>query len=93
MQQRWPTLYVSGDNASVDVAVLFVGAADVGRFGHDNVTLGSAEAAAVADLLGDAVVLPVHAQDWAHFTEPLSAFEAAYPGKLVVLPRGIEVRV
>ena len=84
---------IVGRFPSIDVAVLFVGAANVGRFGHHNVTLGSADAAAVADLLGDAVVVPVHAQDWAHFTEPLSAFEAAYPGKLVVLPRGLEVRV
>ena len=78
---------------AIDVAVLFVGAANVGRFGHHNVTLGSADATAIAQLLGDAVVLPAHAQDWAHFTEPLSAFEAAYPGKLVVLPRGTEVSV
>jgi L-ascorbate metabolism protein UlaG (beta-lactamase superfamily) len=102
----WPTAYVSGDNASVEVlasivdrfpaievAFLFVGAANVGRFGDHNVTLGSVDAAAIAGLLGDAVVVPVHAQDWAHFTEPLSAFEAAYPGKLVVLPRGIEIDV
>jgi L-ascorbate metabolism protein UlaG (beta-lactamase superfamily) len=100
----WPTVYVSGDNASVDVlasivdhfpaidvAFLFVGAANVGRFGEHNVTLGSADAEAVAGLLGSALVVPIHAQDWAHFTEPLSAFEAAYPGKLVVLPRGFEV--
>jgi len=103
---EWPTVYVSGDNASVDVlaevterfpsiavAVLFVGAANVGRFGDHNVTLGSSDAKAVAALLGAAVVVPVHAQDWAHFSEPLSAFEQAYravavEGRLVVLPRG-----
>jgi L-ascorbate metabolism protein UlaG (beta-lactamase superfamily) len=107
----WPTVYVSGDNASVDVlaeivarfpgievAVLFVGAANVGRFGHHNVTLGSDEAPAVAALLAAAVVLPVHAQDWAHFTEPLSAFVHAYTAaspsaRLVALPRGETVEV
>jgi L-ascorbate metabolism protein UlaG (beta-lactamase superfamily) len=107
----WPTVYVSGDNASVDVlaeivgrfpriavAVLFVGAANVGRFGDANVTLGSTEAAAVAGLLPDVVVLPVHAQDWGHFTEPLSAFMHAYtsatdPAHVLSLPRGVPVDV
>jgi len=101
----WPTVYASGDNASVDVlasithrfaidvAFLFVGAANVGRFGEHKVTLGSVDAPAVAELLADAVVVPVNAQDWAHFTEPLSAFEAAYPGNLLVLPRGVEQEV
>jgi L-ascorbate metabolism protein UlaG (beta-lactamase superfamily) len=110
--ENWPTVYVSGDNAAVDVlaeitgrfpridvAVLFVGAANVGRFGASNVTLGSAEAAAVAELLPRAVVLPVHAEDWAHFTEPLSAFEQAYQDtptehpRLLSLPRGKAVQI
>lgn len=102
----WPTVYVSGDNASVPVlaeivrafpdiavAVLFVGAANVGRYGAYDVTLGSRDAAAVAALLGDSLVVPVHAQDWGHFTEQLSAFERAYAaaapaGRLWSLSRG-----
>jgi L-ascorbate metabolism protein UlaG (beta-lactamase superfamily) len=79
-----PTLYVSGDNASVDVvgaiaerfpgiqvAVLFVGAANVGVFGDTDVTLNARTALAAAELLGDALVVPVHAEGWAHFSETL----------------------
>ena len=105
--QDWPTVYVSGDNASIDVladitgrfpdiaiAVLFVGAANVGRFGAHNVTLGAVDAGAIAPLLARAVVVPVHAEDWAHFTEPLAAFEKAYAAaaptaRLVSPPRGV----
>ena len=80
------------------MAVLFVGAANVGRFGAANVTLGSAEAPAIAELLEDVLVVPVHAQDWGHFTEPLSAFEQAYAaaapaGRLRSLPRGETVEL
>ena len=86
----WATVYVSGDNASVEVlrlitlrvpdisvAVLFVGAANVGRFGAHNVTLGSPDAAAIGRILTGASIAPVHAEDWAHFTESRRAFEAA----------------
>ena len=107
--QGWPTVYVSGDNASLDVlavivtafpdiavAVLFVGAANPGRYGAFNVTLGSQEASGIAALLGGALVVPVHAQDWAHFTEPVSAFVEAYTAaapsaRLCSLPRGVVV--
>lgn len=78
-----PTVYVSGDNASVpvvadivervgpiDIAVLHVGAANVGRFPED-VTLNARTALEAARLLGDAIVVPVHAEGWAHFSETL----------------------
>jgi len=102
-----PTVYVAGDNASVDVvvaiahrfpaidlAVLFVGGANVGRFGDEPVTLDAARASAAADLLPRARVVPVHHTDWAHFVDPLSAvverFAAAGRGeRLVVLERGV----
>jgi len=77
-----PVLYVSGDNASVevvaaiaarigriDVAVLFAGAANVGRFGDADLTLNARTAVAAARELGDAVIVPVHAEGWHHFTE------------------------
>jgi L-ascorbate metabolism protein UlaG (beta-lactamase superfamily) len=85
-----PTVYVSGDNASTDVlrmitarvgdiavAILFVGAANVGRFGEDTLTLRAADAPAIGELLKGVVVVPVHAEDWAHFTESREEFEAA----------------
>jgi len=77
-----PTLYVSGDNASVDlvreiaerfpgidIAVLFAGAANVGRFGDTDLTLNARTALEAAELLGDAVIVPVHAEGWFHFSE------------------------
>jgi L-ascorbate metabolism protein UlaG (beta-lactamase superfamily) len=77
-----PVLYVSGDNASVDVvsaiverigridiAVLFAGAANVGRFGDADLTLNARTAVEAARVLGDAVIVPVHAEGWHHFSE------------------------
>lgn len=79
-----PVVYVSGDNASVevvariaeragaiDIAVLNVGAANVGLFGDADVTLNARSALRAAELLGDAVVVPVHGEGWAHFSETL----------------------
>ncbi|MET8776253.1 MBL fold metallo-hydrolase [Nocardia sp. NPDC004654] len=79
-----PTIYVSGDNASVDVvaeiaqrfpridiALLNVGAANVGRFGDSDLTLNARTAVRAAKSLGEAVIVPVHAEGWAHFTETL----------------------
>ncbi|CAM5793282.1 MBL fold metallo-hydrolase [Cellulomonas persica] len=102
----WPTVYVSGDNASIDVvdqvarrfpqiglAVLFVGGANVGRFGAEPVTLDALRAAAVVELLAPARVVPVHHTDWSHFVEPLSTLverleRGARSDRLVVLERG-----
>ena len=106
-----PTVYVSGDNASVElvggiaarfpriaVAVLNVGAADVGRFPGHTVTLRGTDAAEAARLLGDALVLPVHADSWAHFTESVDAVRAAFSDsgltdRLVVLEPGTPTEV
>ncbi len=106
-----PTVYVSGDNASVDLAaeiareapdtrlaVLHAGAANTGRF-PEPLTLDAQRAVAVARLLPDAVVVPVHTEGWAHFTEPVDAVVRAFeeaglakrlrvlvPGEETVLP-------
>jgi len=106
-----PAVYVSGDNASVDVvdqvarrfpdirlAVLFVGGANVGRFGDEPMTLDARRASAAADLLEDARVVPVHHTDWAHFVDPLSAVEERFARggrseRLVVLERGVPTAV
>lgn len=65
-----PTVYVSGDNASVDIvgeiasigridiAVLHVGAANPGRFGDTDVTTNARTAPQAAELLGEAVIVP-----------------------------------
>ena len=86
-----PTVYVSGDNASVEVAaeiaerapdvriaVLHAGAANTGRFGEEPLTLDARRAVAVARLWPQSLVVPVHAEGWAHFTEPLDAVVQAF---------------
>lgn len=86
------TVYVSGDNASVelvaeitnrlaagtipgvtartvDVAVLFAGAARTPLFDGAPLTLTSEAAVEAARLLAPAVIVPVHTEGWAHFSE------------------------
>lgn len=76
-----PTVYVSGDNASVavveriaerfpdvDVAVLFCGAARVAGMA-EAVTLTAVDAVIAARALDARRVVPVHAEGWLHFTE------------------------
>lgn len=107
----WPAVYVSGDNAQVGlvgevaerfpdvaVALLFVGGANVGRFGDEPVTLDAARAVAATELLPGARVVPVHHTDWAHFVDPLEAFldaarTAGVDDRVVVLPRGVPTAV
>jgi L-ascorbate metabolism protein UlaG (beta-lactamase superfamily) len=101
-----PTVYVSGDNASVevvgeiagrfpvDVALLFTGAANVGAFGDTDITLNRRTAVQAARLLGDARIVPAHADGWDHFTETREslarAFEYAGLGdRLVLLEPGV----
>ena len=78
-----PTIYISGDNASIrvvaevarrspriDAAVLFAGAARVrGKFDGRPLTLDAVRAAAAAAILGSPIVVPAHHDGWAHFSE------------------------
>lgn len=88
-----PTVYVSGDNASldlvreigsrftIDIAVLFAGAARTALFDGAPLTLTSADAAEAAKILDAAKVVPLHFRGWGHFSEGpdtlREAFEAA----------------
>jgi L-ascorbate metabolism protein UlaG (beta-lactamase superfamily) len=88
------TVYVSGDNASldvvrtiaeragrVDVAVLFAGAVQVSqRFDGAYLTLSSERAAEAAKILGVRAVVPVHFEGWTHFTQGADALRAAFAG-------------
>ncbi|MEV0255056.1 MBL fold metallo-hydrolase [Streptomyces sp. NPDC050732] len=87
-----PTVYVSGDNASldavrevaerfapVDTALLFAGAPrfpDV--FDGGLIVLDSAQAAEAAKILDAGRVVPVHYDSWAHFTEGRDELAAAF---------------
>ncbi len=78
-----PTVYVSGDNASIrtvaeiaqrfpgiDAVVLHAGAARVpSKFRDRALSLDSIRAAAAAAILGPALVIPAHYDGWAHFSE------------------------
>ncbi|WP_040733210.1 MBL fold metallo-hydrolase [Nocardia tenerifensis] len=106
-----PTVYVSGDNASVDrvekiverigridVAVLFVGAANIGRFGDIDLTLNARTAVLAAEVLGDALIVPVHGEGWVHFSETLERLRLLfhYAGRekqLLIPPLGTEITV
>jgi L-ascorbate metabolism protein UlaG (beta-lactamase superfamily) len=77
-----PTVYISGDNASLDVvravadrlgpiaiAVLFVGGASIpARFDGAYLTLSNELAVEAATVLGAATIIPVHFEGWAHFS-------------------------
>jgi L-ascorbate metabolism protein UlaG (beta-lactamase superfamily) len=87
-----PTVYVSGDNASleavrriaerfgpVDTAVLFAGAPRVPvLFGGEPLVLDSARAVEAATILGARRVVPAHCDSWSHFTESRADLVAAF---------------
>lgn len=86
-----PTVYISGDNASldvvreiserigkVDVAVLFAGGAQMPYLGDAYLTLSSAMAADAAWILDAHAVIPLHFDGWAHFSEGAGALKRAF---------------
>ncbi|MDT5068388.1 MAG: hypothetical protein QOK02_4543 [Mycobacterium sp.] len=87
-----PTVYLSGDNASiaavkaivervgaVDIAVIFAGAARVPAKERGRpLTFTGQRAAAAAELLGATAVIPAHVDSWAHFSEGRDDFVAAF---------------
>ncbi len=90
-------VYVSGDNASldvvrtiadrvggVDVAILFAGAVQLPhRFDGAYLTLSGDRAAEAAKLLGVRAALPVHFEGWTHFTQGSRELRAAFAGNSV----------
>jgi len=106
-------VYVSGDTVwyegvaevgrrfAVDVAVLFTGAARVREVGPATLTLSAAEAVTAARAFSDAIVVPLHFEGWAHYSESGADLERAFgeagmldrlrlpvPGAPLVLPLG-----
>ncbi|KIQ18448.1 MBL fold metallo-hydrolase [Rhodococcus sp. MEB064] len=85
------TLYFSGDNCSVEVvrevagefpdiavAVVNAGGPKFEAFGGEYIALSDDTVVEVADVLADAIVIPVHADSWEHFTQTtVSAKNAA----------------
>ncbi|WP_062463595.1 MBL fold metallo-hydrolase [Demequina soli] len=107
----WPTLYLSGDNSEVEVAarvahrfpdveiaLVCAGAARVPRLDNALLTADAARTAAIADLWPGATVVPIHVDDWAHFSEPRAAFRRALADdpvreRIVLIERGAAVRL
>ncbi|MEU1513858.1 MBL fold metallo-hydrolase [Streptomyces sp. NPDC005811] len=90
--QGLPTVYLSGDNASIravaeisrrvsgiDVAVLHAGAARVpAKFDGRPLSLDGRGTAAATAVLGAGTVVPAHYDGWAHFSEGLPEIELAF---------------
>ncbi|CAN5323706.1 MBL fold metallo-hydrolase [soil metagenome] len=98
-----PSVYVSGDNASlplvrqiaerfpaIDIAVLFAGAART-RIVDGALTLTSADAVEAARILGASRVVGLHTEHWEHFSESRADLEAAFAGSTVLVdtPAGV----
>jgi L-ascorbate metabolism protein UlaG (beta-lactamase superfamily) len=102
-----PTVYLSGDNASisavktiaervgtVDVAVIFAGAARVPKKERGRpLTMTGQRAAAAAEVLGARLVIPAHVDGWKHFSEGVGEFGVAFDESgildlLAVVPHG-----
>lgn len=90
--ENLPTVYVSGDNASLRVveevahhlgpitfAVLFGGGARVPRL-DAFLTLTSDQLPIATALLGAEQVVPVHSEGWAHFTQDHDSIRRAFAG-------------
>ena len=86
-----PTVYVSGDNApldligeivqrvgEVDTAVIFAGAARTPFFDRAVGTLDAAQAAQTVRLLGARPAVVAHTDSWGHLTENGGAAEKAF---------------
>jgi L-ascorbate metabolism protein UlaG (beta-lactamase superfamily) len=87
------TVYVSGDNASRDVArtiarrvgpvgvaLLNAGAVQLAKFDGAYLTLSADHAADVTQILGARRAVPLHFEGWAHFTQGAEELRAAFAG-------------
>jgi L-ascorbate metabolism protein UlaG (beta-lactamase superfamily) len=104
-------IYFSGDNASRDVvgaivertgeipiAILNAGAVQLSKFDGAYLTLSADHAADVAEIVGARVVIPLHFEGWAHFTQGADELKAAFSGngirdRLLMLDRAQRANV
>jgi L-ascorbate metabolism protein UlaG (beta-lactamase superfamily) len=86
-----PVVYISGDNASldlvheiakrlgpVDVALVFAGAAQTALVEGASLTLTSELAAEAVRILGSPQTVPLHFEGWAHYTQGRDALIEAF---------------
>ncbi|MEU6230666.1 MBL fold metallo-hydrolase [Streptomyces sp. NPDC047042] len=104
-----PTVYVSGDTVDldsmsdlagryrVDVALLHLGAAGFEELGDIRLSLTAVQAVEARRRLGDPLVVAVHAEGWAHYTEDRDHVQQVFedsgvplrwptPGRPITLP-------
>ncbi|MGC2209026.1 MAG: MBL fold metallo-hydrolase [Candidatus Korobacteraceae bacterium] len=99
-------IYVSGDTVwyegvaevarrfDVSVAVLFMGAARVKEVGPQHLTMTAKEGVHAAHAFPKAIIVPLHFEGWAHFSESQSAIERTFrkhglADRLAWFPAGI----
>ncbi|HUB37315.1 MAG TPA: MBL fold metallo-hydrolase [Streptosporangiaceae bacterium] len=105
-----PTVCIGGDNASlaivrdvadhagpIDIAVLFAGRARSPLM-DAYLTLSGDQVAEAAEILGSAVVIPMHVEGWKHLTQDVGAVQEAFArhgltGRLLVLTPGVATTV
>ena len=63
---------------TIEVALLFLGAARVSVAGPAPLTLTADEGVEVARAMPDAVIIPLHFEGWAHFTESRAEIERSF---------------
>lgn len=87
-----PTVYISGDNSNlelvrdiantfpnIDMAVLFVGGASFEEIaGGVLLTMSNADAVEIAGIMDSAIVVPVHADGWAHLSQNANQLRDAF---------------
>jgi L-ascorbate metabolism protein UlaG (beta-lactamase superfamily) len=86
-----PTVYVSGDNASLavvsaiadtlapfDAALVFAGGAQTALIDGEYLTLASDAAAEAARILGAPAIVPLHFEGWAHLTQGRDTLRQAF---------------
>ena len=83
-------LYISGDTVwyegvaevarrfRVTAAVLFMGAAVVSAVGPAHLTMTAEEGVEAARVFGEALIIPLHFEGWAHFTESQDQVNLAF---------------
>ena len=89
-----PRVYISGDNASLEVVqtihrrlgpfgrvILFAGAARTALAGGAPLTLTSEAAAEAVEMLGKPPTVVLHFEGWAHFSEGAESLRAAFAAR------------
>jgi L-ascorbate metabolism protein UlaG (beta-lactamase superfamily) len=83
-------IYISGDSVwypgvaeiaerfHIEVAIFHLGAARVPEVGPFHLTMTAEEAVEACRHFADAVIVPIHFEDWAHFSEGAAHIRAAF---------------